>query len=85
MMTRRFDDTVFGSLVKAWPILVLIGSMLIYFGVFKAKLTLADEEFKINRVEHQKLNERLAQVESAVAQLPEMRQDIKSILREMKK
>lgn len=58
----------------------LVGAVLIFYGMASAKL----DEVARNTQEIVILKERLSRVEQAIAELPEMRRDIKEILRRVR-
>lgn len=72
------------NIIKAWPIFLAVGLSLIGYGTLQGEVKNSKEQ--VQKIEEQNLDQekRLSQVEEAVKQLPEMRQDIKEILKRLK-
>jgi len=80
-MNRRFDDNGLGKLMKAWPLILSLAAVLMTFAIMQTTLQAHTEALKESKVDRIELRTRLIRVEAAMEMLPEMRQDIKTLLR----
>lgn len=79
-MNRRFDDTFFGKLVNAWPIILSVIAVIVSFAIMQTTLMEHGESLKTNLIEHKDVMNRLARLETISDMIPEMRNDIKRLL-----
>lgn len=68
-MNKRFDDTIIWKIIKLWPILLALIMASIAYGTIK------------NTVEEHSL--RLIKLEEIIFQIPEIKTDIKHILKHL--
>jgi len=85
MQARRFEDTLLGFILKYWVVwTVILGS--IVTAVYSIRtvdahsLSLRENTNKISD-----LRERVVKLETIAQEIPEMKKDIKAILREVKR
>ncbi len=83
-MNKRYDDKLIYKIIRLWPIIISVVLVLVTFGMIKKELAYTAEELDSNRLWHEEIDERIARLEEAMNQLPEIRADIKCILKEMR-
>lgn len=80
-MNRRFDDSLFWKLIKAWPLVVSLLAVISAFAVMQTTLQAHSCALKENTVEHKEIINKVTRLEAIVDMLPEMRDDIKRLIR----
>lgn len=78
---RRYEDTAIGKLVKLWPIILGLVMVAVAWGTVQTKLTYMEKGF--GKIEDHEII--ISQHSEALKILPEMREDIKSLLREVRR
>lgn len=88
-MERRTDDSFLGFTRQYWPIIVSLFGLAVSVGVIKTRVDSHEVAICENRIEHRNIGDRMARVEQnqilMAEQIPEIRNDIKQILREIRK
>lgn len=82
--SRRNDDTVIGKLLKIWPLMIALVMVAIAWGTVQTKLLYLEKD--LEKISNDKIKTELTVAEhsEALKILPEMREDIKKILREFR-
>lgn len=80
-MNRRHDDNGICRYIKLWPIVLAIVALVSSFALMKNAVAQNTKDVMQNRVEHKEIFQRLDRVETVIEMIPEMRQDIKTLLK----
>ena len=83
-MNRRFDDALIWKIIKAWPLILGLIAVLIAFVTMQNTLDAHTNILNESKADRSDLRQRITRVESAIEILPEMRADIKTLLRQNK-
>jgi len=87
-MNRRIQDEryykILTTIKSIWIPLTTLVALLIGIGVLKAERDYVLGEIRQNIVDHRDFNNRIIRLEDAVEQFPEIRKDIKDILRNVR-
>ena len=82
---QRKDDTGMAKILKYWHVVFALVALACSFAIIQNTVAQNREELGKNRADHREIFDRLEHVETVVGFLPEMRSDIKTLLREGKK
>lgn len=80
-MNRRFDDTMFWKIVKAWPIILSVFVIISTIIIMQTTIQAHTDSLRESKADRADLRMRITRVEAAIELLPEMRNDIKTLLR----
>lgn len=72
---------MFWKVVRAWPLLLSLLGLIAAFAVMETTLKAHEEAIIRNSEDHREMMDRLTRVETIAEMIPEMRQDIKLLLR----
>jgi hypothetical protein len=81
-VNKRFDDYGFGRFLKLWPIIFAVVSLIGALAVSSKSITEHSRSIETNAVEHKEIYSKINRLEAIVELIPEMRADIKTILKE---
>lgn len=71
----------FRKIMEVWPILVAFLGVAAAAGAIQVKVSALESHTEQDRSEFHDLDNRLVRVEEAISQLPEIRQDVKELLK----
>lgn len=83
-MNHRWDDTGIAKFTKLWPIILSALVAAIAFGSIRTEVTENQDLDKRQEFRLEKQGDRIARLEQAVQDIPEIRRDIKEILRRVR-
>jgi len=81
MEHRRAEDGVFASVIKFWPLMAAGAVTIAGWGSTQQKVSDGEKKYEILEERTRRAEDRLARVEQAITELPDIRKDIKEILR----
>ena len=84
-MNRRFEDAGIFKILKLWPIFLGVATVLISIGALKGEIESNRNRLIQNEECHVIFDERIRRLEIIIAQFPELKQDLKEILKELRK
>lgn len=82
--SRRFDDSMFGKIIKLVPLIIVLMTGLVGYGVLKQQAKDDHDLLKSSVAGLGDHERRLIRLEQIAEQIPEMRKDIKDLLRRMR-
>lgn len=83
--TRRYEDKLVGKLVRIWPLIVGVVLVILAFGSIQTKIVYIEKDAQESKVRIDNHEGLLYQHAEALRMLPEMRADIKSLLKETRR